>query len=226
MFHRRQRSSTWNGRRRLVSVVLALPAVVVLVVASGVAQPAYAGPVRLIAATSQARHAAPSPLGPRQQSQPAPLPHRPETSARAVTAATASSAPRALAAAKTPPTTAVPTTAVPTTAVPTTAVPTTAVPTAPPTTEAAAASAAPGWGCGDALAYLQAHAAPGFTFACPGNALGHQGMTCVDVAGICPGEHLIAIADPCPAAYMNEASNSRVFAGLSDTAIDPYGSCR
>jgi hypothetical protein len=50
-------------------------------------------------------------------------------------------------------------------------------------------------------------------------------MTCVNVAGVCPGEQVIAISDPCPAAYMNEASNSWVLLGESSASIDPYGSC-
>ena len=81
------------------------------------------------------------------------------------------------------------------------------------------------WGCGAALAYLTAYAYPGFTLECPGDAQGRQGMTCIDVPGACPGEHLIAIADACPQAYMNEASNSWVLMGRSDAPIDPYGSC-
>ncbi len=81
------------------------------------------------------------------------------------------------------------------------------------------------WGCGAALAYLQAYAAKGFALECPGYAVGHQAMTCLNVAGVCPGSAVIAIADACPQAYMNEASNSYVITGTSDAAIDPYGSC-
>jgi hypothetical protein len=33
------------------------------------------------------------------------------------------------------------------------------------------------------------------------------------------------IADPCPNAYMNEASNSWALMGGSDAPLDPYGSC-
>ena len=36
---------------------------------------------------------------------------------------------------------------------------------------------------------------------------------------------VIAIADPCPQAYMNEASNSYVITGVADTLIDPFGAC-
>ena len=60
---------------------------------------------------------------------------------------------------------------------------------------------------------------------CPGWALGHQAMTCVNTPA-CPGQRLIVIAVPCRAAYMNEASNSWVVLGLSGAPIDPYGFCR
>jgi hypothetical protein len=82
-----------------------------------------------------------------------------------------------------------------------------------------------GYGCGPALAYLRSHAAPGFRFQCPGNAWGHQAMTCVNHAPQCPGSRIIAIAVPCRASYMNEASNSWVMLGLRHRAIDPYGYC-
>ena len=80
-------------------------------------------------------------------------------------------------------------------------------------------------GCAAALSYLSAYAYPGFTLECPGNALGREGMTCLNEAGVCPGEAIIAIADACPAAYMNEASNSWVLEGQSTAPIDPYGTC-
>lgn len=83
----------------------------------------------------------------------------------------------------------------------------------------------PATGCSAALEWLSAHSAPGFRFECPGYALGHQAMTCVDAAGVCPGERLIVIADPCPAAYMNEAHNSWILTGLAAGRLDPYGSC-
>lgn len=109
---------------------------------------------------------------------------------------------------------------------------TTTLPPPPARAPAATASAevppngqASVWGCAAALSYLSAHAHPGFTFACPGNAEGRQGMTCVNVPGVCPNEQIIAIADPCPAAYMNEASNSWVLLGDSTAPIDPYGTC-
>ena len=77
------------------------------------------------------------------------------------------------------------------------------------------------------MTYLAAYAAPGFTVECPGYANGHQAMTCVDDPPSCGAEQkLIAIAVPCPAAYMNEASNSWVLTAQSDAVIDPYGYCR
>jgi hypothetical protein len=84
----------------------------------------------------------------------------------------------------------------------------------------------PGWSCAAAIAYLDAHAAPGFTFICPGDAFGHQAMTCDNQSGVCPGQKLIVIAIPCPAAYENEAWNSRVLERLASGPIDPYGNCR
>lgn len=110
----------------------------------------------------------------------------------------------------------------------TTSPPATAPSTSPTTRGVAATPAAAsltGYGCAAALAWLSSHAAPGFTFLCPGDAHGHQAMTCVDVAGYCPGQRLIAIADPCPAAYMNEAHNSWVLTGMASGSLDPYGSC-
>ena len=81
-------------------------------------------------------------------------------------------------------------------------------------------------GCSPALEYLNAYAAPGFTFECPGNAGGHEAATtCVSGASACSIERLIVIADPCPKAYMNEASNSWTLIGASDAPIDPYGYC-
>ncbi|HVA74113.1 MAG TPA: hypothetical protein VNF71_06070 [Acidimicrobiales bacterium] len=96
--------------------------------------------------------------------------------------------------------------------------------TSPPTT-VHAASQPSDFGCGPALAYLAAHAAPGFHFECPGYSLGHQAMTCINVAGVCSGQKLIVITVPCRAAYMNESSNSWSMQGLSSAPIDPYGYC-
>jgi hypothetical protein len=82
------------------------------------------------------------------------------------------------------------------------------------------------WGCTEALAYLHAYSAPGFALECPGDAEGHEGMTCVSDPTGCPSGPIIAIADPCAQSYMNEASNSWVLTGQSDAPIDPYGACR
>jgi hypothetical protein len=125
-------------------------------------------------------------------------------------------------------TTASPTTT--TTLPPPTPTTTTPVPPAPPVPAATPSVAAEpsGYGCPAALAYLATHAAPGFTFECPGYADGNEAMTCVNHAPECPGEHLIVISDPCPAAYMNEAFNSNSWSDATDTftqGIDPYGSC-
>ena len=131
-----------------------------------------------------------------------------------------------------PPTTPRPTTPAPTTppTPATTRPPTPAATTPPATTATPATTTAPAatpssYGCGPAVAYLSVHSAPGFVFECPGNALGHQAMTCENVAGVCPGAKIIAIADPCAAAYMNEANNSWVISGLRKGTIDPYGYC-
>jgi hypothetical protein len=43
---------------------------------------------------------------------------------------------------------------------------------------------------------------------------------------LCDEGRSIVISDPCPAAYMNEASNSWVLIGvLKNVPIDPYGQC-
>lgn len=106
------------------------------------------------------------------------------------------------------------------TTTPTTCPTTTAVP--PPETQGVAG----GYGCEAALAYLAAHAAPGFRFVCPGDADGHDGMMCDDYVPRCPGDKVIVIARPCPVVYMNEASNSLVAEGLSSAPIDSYpGAC-
>lgn len=104
------------------------------------------------------------------------------------------------------------------------AVRTVAHPISAPATAASAPSPS-GYGCAAALAWLKTHSAPGFVFECPAAALGHQAMTCVNVAGVCPGERLITIAVPCRAAYMNEAHNSWIAVGLVRGSWDPYGYC-
>jgi hypothetical protein len=81
-------------------------------------------------------------------------------------------------------------------------------------------------GCVAALAYLTAYAAPGFIIACPGYSQGHQATTmCITGRQRCDLGRFVTIADACPAAYMNEASNSYVVLGLSNAPIDPYGDC-
>jgi hypothetical protein len=90
-----------------------------------------------------------------------------------------------------------------------------------------ARGAATAYGCRPALDYMKAYGAPGFKFLCPGPDQGHEATTtCITIEGLCSYGKLITIAVPCPAAYMNEASNSRVLSGLSDAPIDPYGECR
>jgi hypothetical protein len=121
---------------------------------------------------------------------------------------------------------------------------TTTAPPPPPTTTATAPPPPPppalpprgeatAWGCGPALAYLQVYADPKFQLVCPGDAQGHQAVTCISAGPCAPGQWMIGIADPCPAAYMNEAHNSWVLdhdqTGVAipdgSTAIDPYGYC-
>jgi hypothetical protein len=88
-----------------------------------------------------------------------------------------------------------------------------------------AEGAATQYGCVAAMAYLAAYAAPGFASSCPGNAAGHQAETmCATSPPDCE-TGTIAIADPCPAAYMNEAANSWILISVTTGPIDPYGSC-
>jgi hypothetical protein len=83
------------------------------------------------------------------------------------------------------------------------------------------------WGCAAAIQYLSAYAAPGFSIACTGAGGGHEATTtCISGATLCDEQRSIVIADPCPAAYMNEASNSWVLIGIwQNVPIDPYGQC-
>jgi hypothetical protein len=113
--------------------------------------------------------------------------------------------------------------------VPTTTTTTTARPAPPPPVLVAAPARVPlarpavSTTCADALAYLAAHQAPGFSDVCAdGTALGHLGVTCVNLAGMCEGQRIIRIACPAPYVYMNEAHNSWVLIGAR-TGIDPYG---
>ncbi len=90
----------------------------------------------------------------------------------------------------------------------------------PPAGEATA------FGCAAAAQYIAAYAAPGFSLACPAYSEGHQATTiCVTTTSPCNLERVITIADPCAAAYMNEASNSWVLLDQSDAPLDPYGMC-
>jgi hypothetical protein len=76
--------------------------------------------------------------------------------------------------------------------------------------------------CAAAIAAVTArglYPAPGFVVICPGNALGHMGMTCDNVPGVCAGLKEIVIHDPEPFVVANEFENSRIFFG------DP-GRCR
>jgi len=101
--------------------------------------------------------------------------------------------------------------------------------TAPPPPAPASSSAVPpegeatAYGCGPALAYLAAYAAPGFQLVCPGDSQGHQATTCISSYPCAPGQKMIIITVPCPAAYMNEAHNS--WAIQDGGTIDPYGYC-
>jgi hypothetical protein len=65
-----------------------------------------------------------------------------------------------------------------------------------------------------------------FALECPGYAFGRQAMTCSFAAGYCPASRVIAIAVPCPAAYMNEAENSWILLDIRPGPIDPYGFCQ
>jgi hypothetical protein len=83
-----------------------------------------------------------------------------------------------------------------------------------------------GYGCADAIAYLRAHADPAYQIVCPADSgPGSEAFTCSNLPGYCVGFQEVIITDPCPAAYMNEASNTWVIDGKSSAPIDPYGSC-
>lgn len=94
---------------------------------------------------------------------------------------------------------------------------------APPPPVVAASAPAVATSCADALAYLAAHQAPGFSDSCAdGSAFGHLGVTCVNQPGMCEGRRYIHIACPAPFVYMNEAHNSWTLIGQG-SGIDPYG---
>lgn len=65
-----------------------------------------------------------------------------------------------------------------------------------------------GWGCTDARAYWQLHGNHQFNFICTGNSSARpQGYTCPTQCTGTPS-WTVLINEPCPTAYMNEASNS------------------
>jgi hypothetical protein len=102
----------------------------------------------------------------------------------------------------------------------------TPAPAVPATNQVPPRGQASAYGCTAAMAYLEAYAAPDFIIACAIDPSEHQATTtCISGRTLCGLGRFILIADPCAAAYMNEASNSWVLMGLSDAPIDPYGSC-
>jgi hypothetical protein len=110
-----------------------------------------------------------------------------------------------------------------TTAPPPSATTTVAPPSPVPAATAPGSSPPVSMSCADALAYLAAHQAPGFTDSCAdGSAFGHLGVTCVNQAGMCEGMRYIHIACPAPFVYENEAHNSWTLTGTG-SGIDPYG---
>jgi hypothetical protein len=185
------------------------------------------------------------------------VPVTPSTVATSTTTTTTASPPAPAAGTAAPVLTSTPTSTPAPAAAPAAAPPPTAVPTAAPASTAApapapAAAPAPAppptvpaygqattWGCAAALAYLEAYAAPGFAFDCPGYAEGHEAMTCVadtpQFPDACPSGPTIAISDACPQAYMNETANSWNLTGqlaveqqrygISYGSIDPFGAC-
>ncbi len=84
------------------------------------------------------------------------------------------------------------------------------------------------YGCAAALAYLAVHAKPGAVSYCPHYALGHSAQTQLTLTkGVASTD--IYIAEPCPNAYRNEASNSwghwEGKAWIGDYPDDPWGPC-
>jgi hypothetical protein len=100
---------------------------------------------------------------------------------------------------------------------------------ATPARPAAVSPTAPASPCASAIAAVEGRGlfpAAGFVVVCPGFALGHEGMTCMNVAGVCPGGREIVIHDPVPFVVANEFENSRIFSGSPARchAIDCGGS--
>lgn len=102
----------------------------------------------------------------------------------------------------------------------------------------APAPSAPANDCPAALAYLAAHAAPGFVSYCPHYADGNAAETVVppqQVSSLGTVHGVIYIADTnCPAAYMNEAANSHghlaptgngTYQWVWPVPFDPFGAC-
>jgi len=103
---------------------------------------------------------------------------------------------------------------------------------------APAPSAASAGDCAQALAYLAAHAAPGFVSYCPHDAGGNAAETVVPPQSVnsSGGVHgMIYIADTnCAIAYENEAANSHGhlvrdssgnYTWVWPVPFDPYGRC-
>ena len=70
--------------------------------------------------------------------------------------------------------------------------------------------------CSIAISVVEARGlfpAPGFVVVCPGYALGREGMTCLDVAGVCLGRAEIVIHLVEPFVVANEFENSQIFSG-------------
>jgi hypothetical protein len=86
----------------------------------------------------------------------------------------------------------------------------------PPHQTAASTAAVPADPCAVSIPAVEARGlrpAPGFVVTCPGDALGHQGMVCVNIQGICPGSQEIVIHDPQPYVVANEFENSWILTG-------------
>lgn len=101
-----------------------------------------------------------------------------------------------------------------------------------------------GYGCKAAITYLEAAAPLGTEIICPANpeitrdehGVTHQAMSCINNDQYCPNKMLIAIVDPCPQAYLNEAENIWALKNLigartldptilDDLTIDLHGHC-
>jgi hypothetical protein len=72
-----------------------------------------------------------------------------------------------------------------------------------------------------ALAYLRVHSNPAFTLGCRATPLVMNHDLRLS-RGLCPGQMVIAIADPCPR-RMNEAANSWILYARRPGPLDPDG---